>query len=190
VEDDGRRAVFLLLETLGLAPEAWRELPGHLPTGPHLVWIARAPKLDEDTVDEDDPLLRARADGAGGLRRYAEFARQGGTVLLPATKRGVAFARHFALPAELELPAPWKLAEALVLSGGGLEEAPGVAGVELRDAEGRIAAVALPVEAGTIAAGGRPGPHFRRQPPAHRGKRLFLRTGRPAFPGHQPACDD
>lgn len=42
--EKGRLALFLLAQELGFAPEAWKEPPGRLPRGGHLLWLAGAPK--------------------------------------------------------------------------------------------------------------------------------------------------
>lgn len=64
--DDGRRAMFLLLEELGLAPEVWSSRPGLLPREPALLWIARTdedPKWKYESMFGDDADPEPDADG-------------------------------------------------------------------------------------------------------------------------------
>jgi len=42
--DEGRLALFLLFERLGLEPELWNEAPGLLPRGDHVLWLAEIPR--------------------------------------------------------------------------------------------------------------------------------------------------
>ena len=94
-QPEGRRAALLLLRELGLAAEAWRLRPGLLPSGPHLVWLARAPgeRAQDPTHSqgEADPLEAAREAGPGALRHYREFVEQGGTLLLPSGEAELEF---------------------------------------------------------------------------------------------------
>ncbi len=60
-QDQGRLAAFLLIEELDLEPEVWRDAPGHLPHGDHLLLLPAAPELppgyrsraEEESGDED-----------------------------------------------------------------------------------------------------------------------------------------
>jgi len=116
---NGRLAAFLLLESLGLEPQAWSGRPGELPEGPHQVWLADAPQAfrgdDADAQhDADDPLDVARERSLSGLRHYRRFMEQGGTLVLPATERVHAFLRAGlgldpAPFVDMERGSPWTL---------------------------------------------------------------------------------
>jgi len=89
-EKAGRRAAYLVLEELGFATEVWRDPPGLLPAGRHVLWMPRAPEPRGDE-HAGDPLSVAREDGALGRGRYLEFMEQGGTLVLPATEEALFF---------------------------------------------------------------------------------------------------
>lgn len=66
-QEDGWRAAFLLLEELDFDPEVWRDAPGHLPHGDHLLLLPAAPELppgyrsvaegEEDEFGEEGAVL-------------------------------------------------------------------------------------------------------------------------------------
>ncbi len=58
-EDDGRRALALLLGRAGVAAEGWRQVPAALPQGAHGVWRAEDGGRDGGSVG---PFGRAKAD--------------------------------------------------------------------------------------------------------------------------------
>jgi hypothetical protein len=53
----GRRALFLMLAELGFVPEAWKEPPGRLPRGQHLLWLAGAPETWAERQPRKFPAL-------------------------------------------------------------------------------------------------------------------------------------
>ncbi len=122
VEDDGRRAAYLVLEELGFATEVWRAAPGRLPPGRSVLWMPRAPEsLSEEHAD--DPLRAARERGLLGRGRYVEFLEQGGSLVLAASEEALDF-----LESELDL-------EPDVLPAWELDGAPSLAQGELLELE-------------------------------------------------------
>lgn len=97
---DGRRALFLLFEALGYAPEAWRKFPGALPRGEHVLWLAQAPpaahaSAEADADDTATDVAPARSPNAAlefrSLANYGRFVEEGGTLVLPAGRRALEF---------------------------------------------------------------------------------------------------
>jgi hypothetical protein len=104
-EDDGRRALFLVLGGLGLEPEVWSGVPADLPAGRHALWWAAAPIeigpdiLDEYEIEADEPpearsetepyaprepdaLDLARESGPRAARHLRRFLSQGGRLVV------------------------------------------------------------------------------------------------------------
>lgn len=104
---DGRRAAFLLLESLGLAPRAWRRPHGLLPRGRHVLFLPAVPEdpsqaaplsqEEEEASPPDpseprpDPLRLARASGRSSPRHLRGFVEQGGRLLAPLSEEMLAF---------------------------------------------------------------------------------------------------
>ncbi len=102
---DGRRALALLVQRLGVAVEGWRQVPAALPTGSHGVWMSRAEPVErtepgEGEAQEDDgesglfrTRERARPDvGMHAPELYGDFVRQGGTLVVEG-ELGLAYVR-------------------------------------------------------------------------------------------------
>lgn len=95
---DGRRALFLSLQRLGLAPEAWRKAPGALPHGEHVLWSFGVP-FDTDKGSKSGSKSRApSADtlspaqhGLHSAEHYRSFVDAGGTLILRWNERTRAF---------------------------------------------------------------------------------------------------
>jgi hypothetical protein len=114
---DGRRALYLLLGSLGYVPEAWRKFPGALPSGEHVLWLASSPRAmgseeddadddgdssdesasgdSDETDDEPDAIVDSRAPNVAldfrSLAHYRRFVESGGTLVLPAGPRALEF---------------------------------------------------------------------------------------------------
>jgi len=111
-EDDGRRALALLLVRVGLRAEGWRQVPAALPAGRNAVWRADA------RLGDDDPRAAARALPDVGMHApeyYADFLERGGTILVEGVS-GLDFLRD-----RLELEAAEGL-EIATLDGEGPRE--------------------------------------------------------------------
>lgn|GEM_PF-1983467 len=87
-EAEGRRALFLVLEELGLEPRSWRGAPAALPAGEHVLWMA-GPPVDLGLTGGETEMLSG-SDADPGLladprhpAHYGEFVRAGGTLVLP-----------------------------------------------------------------------------------------------------------
>ena len=75
----GRRALFLLLDELGFEARIWRQRPGALPAGAHVLWLSDLPQLEgEQAGTESDALSNAYASGLRSPRRYRDFVLRGG----------------------------------------------------------------------------------------------------------------
>jgi hypothetical protein len=104
----GRRALLLVLEELGVPAEPWRGAPARLPRGEHLLWMARTPVLGEASEGGAAPVGGEELDPRDP-RHLAGFVRQGGTLLLPATREGLTWLREQAglpVPAWPDLALP------------------------------------------------------------------------------------
>ncbi len=86
----GRMAALQLLKELGFRARSWRQAPGHLPVGDHLLILPAAP---EPPPGYEDPEPSEPGDEAEGprirhsrrlrdLRHYVRFLDEGGTILL------------------------------------------------------------------------------------------------------------
>ncbi len=119
VEPEGRRALALLFDRLGLGAEGWRQVPAALPPGAHVVWLARPPGRDVFRRDEPDEPSENRV-GIHALEHYAAFVRQGGTLVV-AGEDGLCFLRDdlgFAAAEELEIESHGEeLRDALLSTG-------------------------------------------------------------------------
>ncbi len=88
-DDDGRRALLLVLQELGLHPAGWVRAPGSLPRGEHLVWLPQAPTPwhahDEEagtSASKDKPAApRGTTLASHGLGHYRRFVEEGGTIV-------------------------------------------------------------------------------------------------------------
>lgn len=90
-EDDGRRALALLLLRVRIRAEGWRQVPAALPPGRHAVWIAGGPEPEDRPGSERRP--RALPDvGMHAPAHYATFVERGGTLLVEGA-RGIEFLR-------------------------------------------------------------------------------------------------
>lgn len=110
---DGRRALLLVLEALGVRVEAWRGSPGRLPRDGALLWMARAPV----GVEREDGEV-AMPEGGAGLdprdpRHVGDFVREGGALLVPATEGALDWLREAA-----EVPVPADVDELVSRDGG------------------------------------------------------------------------
>lgn len=112
-EDEGRRALALLLVRVGLRAEGWRQVPAALPAGGHAVWRADA------RLGDDDPQAAAASAlpdvGMHAPEYYADFLERGGTILVEGVS-GLYFLRE-----KLELEAAEGL-EIATLDGEGPRE--------------------------------------------------------------------
>lgn len=95
---DGRRALFLTLQRLGFAPEAWRKAPGALPHGEHVLWSfgvpLRAEKGSKSGDHESGPNANSLSPAQHGLHsaeQYRSFVDAGGTLILRWNERTRAF---------------------------------------------------------------------------------------------------
>lgn len=91
-EPRGRRALFLVLQELGFAPEAWKRNPGALPAGEHVLWTSDAP--GELASDEPSPRRRDLDPGVFDVHaheHYRRFVEGGGTLIVPWRARTLAF---------------------------------------------------------------------------------------------------
>ena len=87
--DEGRLAVWYLLEQLGYDPVAWRDAPGRLPRGEQILWLAVAPDDppgylkrvwdEEDAEPSDGPTISRRLRDPQHYRRFVE---EGGTLVV------------------------------------------------------------------------------------------------------------
>ncbi len=84
VRDDGRRALALLLDGVGLRVEAWRHVPAALPRGRHAVWMA-----DGSVAGHETPFPSV---GMHAPEHYSEFVDRGGTLIVEG-QGGLAFVR-------------------------------------------------------------------------------------------------
>ncbi len=110
---DGRRALLLVLEALGVRVEAWRGSPGRLPRDGALLWMARAP-VSVDRGDDE----AAQPEGGAGLdprdpRHVGDFVREGGALLVPVSEGALEWLREAA-----ELPGPAGADELVSRDGG------------------------------------------------------------------------
>ena len=82
---DGRRAVLLLLQALGVPARAWTSAPGKLPTGEGILFVAQRPEDPPGYADgEDESELRARRETSRRLRdplHYLRFVEEGGKLV-------------------------------------------------------------------------------------------------------------
>lgn len=70
--DGGRLALYLLLEELGYDPEVWKEAPGLLPAGEHILWAARVPtSLQERFAGGVDELLAEMEEARAEERKHS-----------------------------------------------------------------------------------------------------------------------
>jgi hypothetical protein len=95
-KEDGRRALALLAQRVGVAAEGWRQVPAALPVGTHAVWMSRAEPV-ERPAPAPDGKRRAHVDarpdvGMHAPELYGDFVRQGGTLLVEG-ERGLAYVR-------------------------------------------------------------------------------------------------
>jgi hypothetical protein len=94
-QDDGRRALALLAQRVGVAAEGWRQVPAALPSGSHGVWMSRAEPVeradpDERAARDEDaegaprgPRRHVRPDvGMHAPELYGDFVSQGGTLVV------------------------------------------------------------------------------------------------------------
>jgi hypothetical protein len=98
---EGRRALLLVLERLGFAPEAWRKPPGALPHGEHVLWSFGAPfdpsesarerSSDESERARDAGSLSPAQHGMHAIEHYRAFLDAGGTLILAWNERTRAF---------------------------------------------------------------------------------------------------
>jgi hypothetical protein len=84
---DGRRALYLFLEELGIPCEVWRDPPGRLPRGRNLLLLPAAPPEPPDHLRRMWADLDARPDGAAEVRKrlrdpahYLRFVEEGGVL--------------------------------------------------------------------------------------------------------------
>ncbi len=113
-DEEGRMAGYILLRELGFRPLAWREAPGHLPRGDHLLWLPGVPEPPPEYLRQLWKEMDAPPDEAAGddaptrppvtrrlrdPRHYLRFVEEGGTLVV-----GLDDERREFLTEELELP--------------------------------------------------------------------------------------
>jgi len=92
-EDDGRRALALMFDGLGIRAEGWRQVPAALPPGGHVVWMADGRR--DAREDRDEPRFDAGLPQVGmhAPEHYAEFVERGGTLIVEG-RDGLEFLRE------------------------------------------------------------------------------------------------
>lgn len=86
----GRRALFLLLDELGFDARIWRQRPGALPAGAHVLWLSDLPRPEGgEASTESDALSNAYAGGLRSPLRYRDFVLRGGHLFVPVDAEGL-----------------------------------------------------------------------------------------------------
>ncbi len=114
-DEEGRLHAYLLLAELGFDAEVWRDAPGRLPAGDHLLLLPDAPvappgyePVFEDDPEAEEPLVAPVGPLPGSSsrqrdpRHYLRFLEEGGTILCGLDEARRAFLENELFLTDLE----------------------------------------------------------------------------------------